>query len=133
MQIICVPIIVSVVVCIMQAYKKIVAKTNETLTRIIPILALVLGGILGVVCYFAFPTIIMAENWYMAIVVGAASGLSATGCNQIFKQLKKFGIDVKEVDLSDATADKIDSNKNDESDLIQPDNSENNTKPHQKD
>lgn len=84
----------------MQAYKKFIAKSNEVLCRIIPILALVLGGVLGVGCYFAFPTIIIAENWYMAIIVGAASGLSATGCNQIFKQLKKFGIDVKEVDSS---------------------------------
>ncbi len=100
MQIICVPIIVSAVVCIMQAYKKFIAKSNEILSRIIPILALVLGGVLGILCYYIFPTIIMANSWYMAIIVGAASGLSATGCNQIFKQLKKFGIEVKEVDTN---------------------------------
>ena len=70
---------------------------TEKLIRFIPLIALGIGIILGLVFYFACPSIISASNWFVAILIGGASGLSATGCNQIFKQLKKFGIDVKEV------------------------------------
>jgi hypothetical protein len=37
----------------------------------------------------------------LALVVGLCSGLSATGTNQIFKQLEKYGITVKEVEKKD--------------------------------
>ena len=46
--------------------------------------------------YYFLPSLIVANNLFSAILVGAASGLSATGCNQIFKQLKKYGVTVKE-------------------------------------
>ena len=97
LEIICVPVIVALVFAIMEIYKKYIAKDNEKLIRFIPLIALGLGAILGIVFYFAFPSIVSASNWFIAILIGGASGLSATGCNQIFKQLKKFGIDVKEV------------------------------------
>ena len=88
---------VALVFILMEVYEKFVAKDNEKLIRFIPLIALGLGAILGIVFYFAFPSTISASNWFIAILIGGASGLSATGCNQIFKQLKKFGIDVKEV------------------------------------
>ena len=56
---------------------------------------------LGIVCFYVLPSIISAPNVWIAILIGGASGLSATGCNQIFKQLKKFGIEVKEVEDND--------------------------------
>ena len=43
LDIVCVPIIVSLVFAIMEAYKKIIAKENETLIRIIPVIFCVLG------------------------------------------------------------------------------------------
>lgn len=97
LEIICVPVIVAIVFALMEIYKLYIAKGNEKLIRFIPLIALGLGAIFGIVFYFAFPSIISASNWFIAILIGGASGLSATGCNQIFKQLKKFGIDVKEV------------------------------------
>ena len=97
LEIICVPVIVAIVFALMEIYKVYIAKGNEKLIRFIPLIALGLGAIFGIVFYFAFPSIISASNWFIAILIGGASGLSATGCNQIFKQLKKFGIDVKEV------------------------------------
>ena len=99
LEIICVPVIVAIVFALMEIYKVYIAKGNEKLIRFIPLIALGLGAIFGIVFYFAFPSIISASNWFIAILIGGASGLSATGCNQIFKQLKKFGIDVKEVIL----------------------------------
>ena len=98
LEIICVPVIVSLVFSIMELYKRFIAKDKETLIRIIPIIGGVLGIIAGIVCFYAFPTIISATNIWTAILIGGASGLSATGCNQIFKQLSKFGVDVKECD-----------------------------------
>lgn len=96
LEIICVPVIVALVFSIMEIYKKFIARENETLIRIIPIIGCVLGIVAGIVCFYAFPTIISATNIWSAILIGGASGLSATGCNQIFKQLAKFGIKVKE-------------------------------------
>ena len=98
-EIICVPVIVAVVFALMEIYKKYIAKDNEKLIRFIPLISLGLGALLGIVFYFAFPSTISASNWFIAILIGGASGLSATGCNQIFKQLKKFGIDVKEIEI----------------------------------
>ena len=97
LEVICVPVIVALVFVLMEVYKKYIAKENEKLIRFIPLIALGLGVVFGIVFYYAFPTLISASNLFIAILVGGASGLSATGCNQIFKQLKKFGIDVKEV------------------------------------
>ena len=103
LEIICVPVIVALVYVLIELFKKFVAKDNEKLIRFIPLIALGLGAILGIVFYFACPSIILASNWFIAILVGGASGLSATGCNQIFKQLKKFGIEIK--DLNDNETD----------------------------
>jgi hypothetical protein len=98
LEIICVPVIVALVFGLMELYKKYIAKGNEKLIRIIPIIACICGIIAGIICFFAFPSLIAATNLFTAILVGGASGLSATGCNQIFKQLTKYGIEVKEVD-----------------------------------
>lgn len=98
MEIIAVPAIVSLVFSIMEIYKKITSKhaKAEDFLRLIPVVSAVLGIIAGIVCYFAFPSIIAATDVITAILIGGASGLSATGANQIFKQLSKFGITVKE-------------------------------------
>ena len=45
--------------------------------------------IFGVIAFFAIPSIIPAENVVVAIVIGGASGLTATGAHQIYKQLEK--------------------------------------------
>ncbi len=95
MEIICVPIIVAVVYGLIEVYKTI-ARANEKMLNFIPIIGLILGVTFGVLFYYFLPSLIVANNLFSAILVGAASGLSATGCNQIFKQLKKYGVTVKE-------------------------------------
>lgn len=62
---------------------------NEYFDKFIPIICGVLGAILGVVMYLTIPNFIPADNWAVAIAVGIVSGLSATGTNQIYKQLKE--------------------------------------------
>lgn len=97
MEIICVPAIVSITYALIEIYKKIV-KGKEKWLKFIPLIAMIIGGILGVVIFFVLPQIIVANTWYIALIVGFASGLSSVGCNQTFKQLKKLGVDVKEVE-----------------------------------
>ena len=98
MEIICVPAIVSLVFSIIEIYKKVTSNhaKKETFLRLIPVVSAGLGIIAGIVCFYAFPSIIAATEVFTAILIGGASGLSATGANQIFKQLKKYGIEVKE-------------------------------------
>ena len=70
-----------------------IAKTamggDEKFRRFIPLIACVLGAICGVVAFYFVPGVMDTQNLLVAIVLGAASGLSATGTNQIAKQLTK--------------------------------------------
>ena len=99
LEIVCVPVITILVFALMEIYKRYIAKDKKVLVAIIPIIAGALGIVFGIVCFYAFPVIISATNLGVAILIGGASGLSATGCNQIFKQLKKYGIEVKTVEV----------------------------------
>ena len=101
MQIVCVPLIVSAVYGIIELYKMLVKNKKDIWLKFIPVIALVIGGLLGVALFFIAPQLIVAENVWFALIVGMASGLSATGTNQIFKQLKKVGIEVKEEEKKD--------------------------------
>lgn len=70
-----------------------IAKTamggDDKFKRFIPLIACVLGAICGVVAFYFVPGVMKTQNLLVAIVLGAASGLSATGTNQIAKQLTK--------------------------------------------
>lgn len=70
-------------------FLKIVTNENEKFMKFIPVISCGLGIIIGVIVYFTIPNIVVAENVLYAIIVGGASGLAATGTNQIFKQLIK--------------------------------------------
>ena len=98
LELISVPAIVIVVYFIIEIIKKCVGN-NEKFKRFIPLIATAIGAICGVVCFFALPSIIPASNVVVAIVIGGASGLTATGTNQIIKQLgKKDGDDESKSD-----------------------------------
>ncbi len=88
LELISVPAIAAVVYWVINLIKYAVGE-NEKFKRFIPIVAAVLGAICGVICYFVIPSIVPAENLLVAIVIGGASGLTATGANQVFKQLTK--------------------------------------------
>lgn len=98
LELISVPAIVTVVYALIEIIKKCVGN-NEKFKRFIPLIATAIGAICGVVCFFALPSIIPASNVVVAIVIGGASGLTATGTNQIIKQLgKKDGGDENKSD-----------------------------------
>lgn len=96
MEIICVPAIVGVVYGLIEIYKAIIKNKKDLYYKIIPVIAGAIGGVLGIVLFFAVPAIVIADSWWVALIVGICSGLSAVGGNQIFKQLKQLGVEVKE-------------------------------------
>lgn len=62
---------------------------KENVKRAIPLISVIFGVICGLICYFAIPNIMPTDNAFVAVVIGAASGLTATGFNQIIKQSRK--------------------------------------------
>ena len=85
LELISVPAIATIVYWVMNIIKYAV-QDNEKFKRFIPLISAALGAVLGVV---ALPSIIPASNVCIAILIGGASGLTATGTNQIIKQLGK--------------------------------------------
>lgn len=88
LNLISVPTIAAVVYWVINIIKHAVGE-NEKFKKFIPLIAAALGVVCGIICYYAVPSIIPAENIVVAIVIGGASGLTATGTNQIIKQLGK--------------------------------------------
>ena len=88
LELISVPAIATIVYCVMNIIKYAV-QDNEKFKRFIPLISAALGAVLGLVAYYAVPSIIPAANVCVALLIGGASGLSATGTNQIIKQLGK--------------------------------------------
>ena len=83
-----IPALVAIVYTIIDVTKTALGGTGK-FTRFIPLIACLLGGICGVVAFYLVPGTMGTENLLVAIVIGAASGLSATGTNQVAKQLTK--------------------------------------------
>ncbi len=82
-----VPAIAAVVFAVMDVIKY--AVNNSKFNRYIPLLSALLGAACGIICYYALPDIIPAHNVVAALVIGGASGLTATGTHQLVKQLGK--------------------------------------------
>lgn len=88
LQIGSVPAIAAVVYWVVNLIKY-TTKYNEKLLTFVPLISAVLGVVCGLVAFFAIPDIMPTDNIFVAVVLGGASGLTATGFNQIIKQMKK--------------------------------------------
>lgn len=86
MELTSMPIIVIICYLIGEIYK-ILFKNKDELFKFIPIFVSLIGGIIGVIMFFLNPEIINVSNFWVAFVVGVISGASATGTNQIIKQI----------------------------------------------
>lgn len=95
LNLISVPAIAAVVYFTVAVINYAVGK-NEKFKRFIPLISAAFGIVCGVVCFYVIPSIIPADNVVTAIVIGAASGLTATGTHQIIKQLGKKNDDDNE-------------------------------------
>lgn len=83
-----VPIIVILCYILGEIYKIIFKNKKETY-KLIPLLVSLFGGVLGILIYFTAPEILNVDNIYLALEIGIISGSSATGTNQIIKQIFK--------------------------------------------
>ena len=83
-----IPAIAAIVYTIIDITKTALGGT-EKFARFIPLIACALGANIGTVTFFCVPGVMETSNVLVAIVIGAASGLSATGTNQVVKQLTK--------------------------------------------
>lgn len=81
-----IPTIVAAVYTIIDLAKTAVGE-SEKFKRFIPLIATGIGALIGVLLFYVEPSIIAAHNLLTAIVIGAASGLTAIGTNQVVKQL----------------------------------------------
>ena len=82
-------VLILIVTYILMEMYKLIFK-GETAKNIIPVIALTTGAVLGVLVYKFLPEYITAADYVTAVIAGGFSGLSATGGNQIIKQLKKM-------------------------------------------
>lgn len=92
--IITVPAIAAIVYTIIDIVKT-ACGGDEKFKRFIPLISAGLGAVIGVIAFYFVPGVIETQNILVAITIGAASGLSATGTNQAVKQLVK-GADTNE-------------------------------------
>lgn len=81
-----VPVITSIVYAIIDIIKK-ATNNNEKFLKFIPLVAAILGVVSGIIGFYFVPGVLDTSNIVVAIVIGAASGLAATGTNQVVKQL----------------------------------------------
>lgn len=81
-----IPAVVVIVYLIAEAVK---AFGGENVKKYIPIICGACGAVLAALMLVICPEFIPAENVFEAIAIGIVSGFSATGINQLYKQLKK--------------------------------------------
>ena len=82
------PAIAAIVYTIIDIVKTAVGGTDQ-FKRFIPLVSCALGAIIGLICFYCVPGVMETSNILVALTLGAASGLSATGTNQAVKQLVK--------------------------------------------
>ena len=70
-----------------EVVKKIASIFNKDINKFIPLFSIGFGIILGICGYF-IPNVKMGNNIIEAIFIGISSGAAATGCHQVYKQLK---------------------------------------------
>ena len=92
-EFISIPSIVLIVYMIIEAIK--ICTKNEVVSKLFPAISCVLGMGLGVLAFYLCPAVIPANNVLSAILIGGSSGLSATGTNQIIKQLTQKNDELK--------------------------------------
>ena len=86
-----IPVVVVGAYIIAEILKKVWLKTDEK-RAMLPVICGIIGAVCGVGLFYAYPAALdTATNSAIgAIADGAFSGVMATGCNQIYKQVKKF-------------------------------------------
>lgn len=83
-----IPALALILYCIAELLKATVLKTDNQ-KALIPVICALLGAAICVVLFIIQPGIIPGEDVLTAAAEGIVSGLTATGANQVYWQLKK--------------------------------------------
>lgn len=102
MEMISVPSIMAIVYSLIMLLKLAFKKYNS-FTNFIPIVAGLLGAILGIVAFYAVPVIMPTDNLFHAILFGLFSGLSSVGSESLVLQLKEFTASKKQKTVTTET------------------------------
>ena len=86
MEIITIPIITAITYTIIEMLKQ-ATDNAASFKRFIPLIACALGIACGLVAFFFVPGVLPTANVIVAIVLGGASGLAATGVYENIKNL----------------------------------------------
>lgn len=86
-----IPLVATIVYGIIEFLKHFVFNDYEKFGKYIPIFAAIIGAIITLILFFCLPDVVPVATWFSAMIMGAASGLSAVGVNQIKKQMADKG------------------------------------------
>ena len=93
------PIIVTIVYCLIDLIKTTLAPyqtVSEKISHFYPLIALALGVAVAAIMFYSVPESFSTTNLLVALAIGAASGLTAVGTNQVVKQLSKTATETAE-------------------------------------
>ena len=65
-------------------------KKYPSFENFVPLISSVLGAVLSIVEFYAFPSIVLTQNIFHAILAGLFMGLSASGSELLVKQIKDY-------------------------------------------
>lgn len=88
METIIIPMIVSIVYGLIEIIK--LSFPSDKINSLLPAISAGIGIILGIIAYFSIPSLLTNLNILQAIFMGMCSGLSATGSNQLIKQIQEY-------------------------------------------
>jgi FtsH-binding integral membrane protein len=91
MNVASVPAITAIVYWVVNLIKY-TTRYNEKVLTFIPLMSCGIGITCGIIAFFVVPQAIPTNNLLVSAIIGGASGLTATGFNQIVKQFEKGNI-----------------------------------------
>lgn len=83
------PFIILTVYILTELLKTFVLKA-DTQRKGLPIIAAIMGGFIAIMLYIFMPETTNFSDIINAATDGMASGFAAVGCNQVYKQFKRF-------------------------------------------
>ena len=64
-------------------------KNDEKIKNAYPLISAMIGTVMGIVAFLAEPLIMLTDSVFSSALAGMASGLSATGGNEVFQRMKQ--------------------------------------------
>lgn len=102
MDIISAPILM-LIISLVTLLLKVTFENNQKFLTFIPLIAGILGIILGILVFYLATTILPVDNVFNAIIMGLFSGMSAIGSVQMINDFKKLSETKQEVNNNNET------------------------------